>query len=385
MIYWAESRTTGWKLVLEVPYQMIVEPARMLAEESAIIGGVGLILLLGVVFGVARKVSGPIRELQSVASNFEKGSYGENNEFLCRIGDRPDELGDFASSFSTMAREIALREARLSEWSSHLEATVEQRTAALARAMHEVEKTNQVMAAELAQAAAYSRAVLPEKLTGEVTTDWIFETSTQLGGDSFGYHWIDEDHLAIYLLDVCGHGVGAALLSVSVVNLLRTTSLTEADFLNPASVLSCLNATFPMEKHNDMYFTAWYGVYARSSRTLCYACAGHPPALLITPDGATTQLRARGLIVGAFPSATYETESIVAPAGSRLYVFSDGVYEIDRPGKPMMSYQELQLLLNHTKPGHLDLLVAEIRRQQGSDSFVDDFSIIEFHFQSKHP
>ena len=43
-------------------------------------------------------------------------------------------------------------------------------------------------------------------------TAWRFQPSTQLGGDAFGYHWLDEQRLAIYLLDVCGHGVTEAEL-----------------------------------------------------------------------------------------------------------------------------------------------------------------------------
>ena len=71
------------------------------------------------------------------------------------------------------------------------------------------------LAAELAEAADYVISLLPDPLDGEVTTEWKFIPSTQLGGDSFGYHWLDDDNLAMYLLDVCGHGVGAALLSIS--------------------------------------------------------------------------------------------------------------------------------------------------------------------------
>ena len=49
----------------------------------------------------------------------------------------------------------------------------------------------------------------------KVPADWRFITSSSLGGDSFGYHWLAPNQLAIYLLDVCGHGVGAALLANS--------------------------------------------------------------------------------------------------------------------------------------------------------------------------
>jgi serine phosphatase RsbU (regulator of sigma subunit) len=383
LICWAMSRTTGWKLILAIPYSLIVKPARDLAIESLILGGAGLILLLIVTLVVARRISIPIKNLQEIASNFEKGAYHEKDHRLETISRRSDELGRFAKSFSAMAQEIQLREKRLSEWSSHLEVTVKQRTADLELAMRAVEKTNAAMATEIAEASAYARAMLPARIKGKVTTDWAFETSSQLGGDSFGYHWLDEDHFALYLLDVCGHGVGAALLSVSVVNLLRTDSLTDTDFLDPSAVLSSLNDTFPMERHNDMYFTAWYGVYSCSSRRLDFACAGHPPALLLSPDGTKTELGAKGVIVGAFPSVRYESKSIVIPDGSRLYLFSDGAYEIDRPGKPMMTYDDLvEILLKTEGDNRIKRIVTTITQAQQSESFADDFSLVEFLFQS---
>lgn len=95
----------------------------------------------------------------------------------------------------------------------------------------------------------------PAKTQVMVRTPSII-SSSQLGGDSFGYHWIDDDTFSLYLLDVCGHGVGAALLSISVMNVLRTSSLVDTNFRDPDNVLGNLNAAFPMEQHNDMYFTA---------------------------------------------------------------------------------------------------------------------------------
>ena len=175
--------------------------------------------------------------------------------------------------------------------------------------------------------------------------------------------------------------MGAALLSVSVVNLLRNASLTETDFLNPSAVLESLNETFPMERHNDMYFTAWYGVYTYSTRQLSYACAGHPPAVLVNHDRSYTTLSAEGMIVGAFPSAKYETKTVQLPQGSRLFLFSDGAYEIDRPGRPMMSYDEfVQLLANTKESTEIESIIAELKRQKGSETFADDVSLVVFKF-----
>ena len=94
------------------------------------------------------------------------------------------------------------------------------------------------LANEMEQAAHYVRSLLPDKLKkGDIRTDWRFVPSAELGGDSFGYHWLDDDHFAFYLLDVSGHGVGSALLSVSAMNALRSQALPQTDFRVPGQVL----------------------------------------------------------------------------------------------------------------------------------------------------
>ena len=85
--------------------------------------------------------------------------------------------------------------------------------------------SQELLAKELAKAAGYVRSILPPPLTGPVTIDWRFVPSASLGGDCLDYFWIDDDHLAIYLLDVCGHGVGPALLGVSAMNSVRSRAI----------------------------------------------------------------------------------------------------------------------------------------------------------------
>ena len=176
------------------------------------------------------------------------------------------------------------------------------------------------------------RSLLPRPLDQPpVRTRWRFEPSSTLGGDSFGYEWLDPDHFLIYLLDVSGHGVGAALLSVSVVNTLRARALQGVDFRNPAEVLSALNEAFPMERHDGKYFTLWYGVYQPSRRVLRYSSAGHPPALLVKGEkrGGPGHARAWGWDAAG---GDLPTQEVGVEPGSRLDVFSDGAYEIELPG-----------------------------------------------------
>ena len=126
-----------------------------------------------------------------------------------------------------------------------LEEKVELRTKELEEALSERNQTFAHLNQELAEAAEYVRSILPHPISqGEIRIDWKFIPSTSLGGDAFGYYWLDEDHFVISLIDVSGHGVGAAMLSASVMNALRSQSLPDTDFKDPEQVLASLNVAF---------------------------------------------------------------------------------------------------------------------------------------------
>jgi len=238
--------------------------------------------------------------------------------------------------------------------------------------------------AELAAAADYVKKLLPKPISGDVlSTDWRFVPSASLGGDFFGYHWLDEDHFIVYLLDVCGHGIGAALLSVSAINVIRSQTLPNTDFRRPDQVLTGLNEAFQMANHNGMYFTIWYGVYNKRSRMLVYASAGHPPALLVG-SGGTKTLRTPNMIVGAFEKMAYQSDSIEIESQSRLYVFSDGAYEIrmspDNTMWTFESFAELMASPPRDKIPPLKRLWEFAARAMGPKGLYDDFSILEITF-----
>jgi len=243
------------------------------------------------------------------------------------------------------------------------------------------------LAAELAEAAAYVRSLLPAPMTGEQKAEWRFLPSAELGGDALGYHWIDDDHLAIYLLDVCGHGVGAALLSITAINVIRTRTLPRTDFLQPGEVLAALNDSFQMERHNGMYFSIWYGVYDKRQRRISYSCGGHPPAVLITgPDAASARpvlLDTGGIIIGALKGATFRSDVCEVQPYSKMYLFSDGTYEIFQPDGSLWGMEDFVRLLASPAPegvSDLDHIVASIHAIRGQETFDDDFSLMRVCF-----
>jgi sigma-B regulation protein RsbU (phosphoserine phosphatase) len=295
---------------------------------------------------------------------------GQKVGTLCIADRRPRKIGDFEME--------ALREM----------AGIVERELGLVEAVHlqrDLIASQQHLLRELSRAADYVRSMLPAPLDGEVRTRWSFEPSSQLGGDFFGYDWIDRDHFAAYLLDVAGHGVGAALLSVSVANALRGRSLPDTDFCDPGAVLARLNDAFPMERHDEKYFTMWYGVFNRVGRTLSYASAGHPPALLLggptLKDARPTELGQRNLAIGMIPDVPFVAATVDLEPYSKLYVFSDGAFEIHKPGGGMMKRGEfIDYLASSSGPIDPDTVWRYVRQISGAVALQDDFSLLEIEF-----
>jgi phosphoserine phosphatase RsbU/P len=246
----------------------------------------------------------------------------------------------------------------------------------LQRMLETLEQTQQRLENELAEATRYVRSLLPAPLTGPIETHWCYLPCSHLGGDGFGYHWLDPEILAVYLLDVSGHGVGSALLSISVLNVLRTQLLANTDFHDPSAVLEGLNRAFPMARNNEKYFTIWYGVYHQPSRTLTYASGGHHAAVLVSDRGDRLYLQTGGAVIGAMPNLKYPSARIQVPSSAELYLFSDGVYEIARPDGSWQSWEEFSRFLQENQPP-IETIVKRMRETHGVEEFEDDFSLLK--------
>lgn len=245
-----------------------------------------------------------------------------------------------------------------------------------------LKESQEKLAAELSEAAAYVQSVLPAPIQeGQVTASWEFLPSSSLGGDAFGYGPERDGSFGICLLDVCGHGVGAALLSISVLNVIRAESLPGVNFSDPGEVLAGLNNAFPMEKHGEMFFTAWCGTYHPDTRLMRFAAGGHPPAIMVAPDGSTSVLAAKGPVIGAMPGMKFTAAEAQIVPGARVFVFSDGAYEIQRRDGSMMSHEDLRALLARAPGENAPAWVmGQLRALNSQPVFDDDVSLVELCF-----
>jgi sigma-B regulation protein RsbU (phosphoserine phosphatase) len=245
----------------------------------------------------------------------------------------------------------------------------------------DLRQQKQRLEAELSEAESYVRSLLPQDQAGKVPIQSRFLPSQQLGGDCYDYYWLDPDYLVVYLLDVSGHGLGSALLSTSVLNVLRSQSLPDVSFYRPEKVLQALNETFQMSDQNQKYFTIWYGVINCANRQLLYASAGHPPAVVVSTEDnstiTTTRLRTPGLPIGMMPGANYKWQRCQLPPNSRLYIFSDGLYEVLQKDRQYIGLEAfIDLLSGNTTPRGVDHILEAVIGRQASVTASDDMSLM---------
>jgi serine phosphatase RsbU (regulator of sigma subunit) len=234
-------------------------------------------------------------------------------------------------------------------------------------------------------ASRYIRSLLPPFINeGPIQTEWLLLPSKRLGGDAFGYHHIEERGFCLYLLDVSGHGVQAAMLAVAALNALRPNAMPDTDFAQPGHVLGRLNATFQMEGQDSLYFTIWYGYFDIAERVLHYASGGHHAAYLVPEKTREPMpLWTRNLPIGVRADHAFVTGNVNVPPDSRLYLFSDGVFEFDTAegGRwdiddfvPLLSRRDM---LGMAEPQRL---YQDIQRVAKRGPLEDDFSLLIAHF-----
>jgi len=248
----------------------------------------------------------------------------------------------------------------------------------------EIEDTYKKLQNEVVSAAEYVQSLLPARIHNDVIeTDWLFAPSHSLGGDSFGYHWLDEDNLAIYLLDVSGHGVASALQSVSVLNMLRFSTLPDVDFREPANVFTELNKAYQIQQHNFLFFTIFFAVYNRKTRKLKYASAGHPPTFLITKLSSTQLLASQNMLIGTTDNFNFIQNEIHIDHNSSLVIYSDGIIDAYTFDMEKWNEDTLQIYMEELIRREYPLSVSldYLKKISYKQILVDDVSILKIKFK----
>jgi sigma-B regulation protein RsbU (phosphoserine phosphatase) len=257
------------------------------------------------------------------------------------------------------------------------------------QAEHGLRRAKEALELDLRLAARVQQALLPpaELQFEHLRVASAVHPCADLAGDAVGVITFPQGPVGLYLLDVSGHGVGAALLSFTLNHMLSPSVggslLVEETSLGvrvvpPSRVAERLNRQFPMDRTRQ-YFTLVYGVYDRAEGVFQYVMAGHPAPILVPREGAPVPVGGGGLPIGMMDDATFEDETVNLAPGDRLYFYTDGVIEALDASEQEFGFERLMAALDRRreKPLHAGLTeVADLVRSWSGDQLRDDVSLL---------
>ena len=255
----------------------------------------------------------------------------------------------------------------------------------------ELQNKQNLIDRDLESAAAIQKSLLPDKSPEieNIQVAWKFEPCEQIGGDIFNLYNMDERNVGLYMLDVCGHGVPAALISVTVSQFLNSADgllSSNCELLSPETVLNKLAHSFPFERF-DSFFSIIYMTIDVKDGWLDYSCAGHPPPIILRSNGATDYLDHRGPIIGFGSETPFGQSSTQLQAGDRVILYTDGLLESRNPTGEYFGQQGFYEILNKYRNEPLqsmvDAVYAGIKDFCQKAASDDDLSLLGVEFNEK--
>lgn len=272
----------------------------------------------------------------------------------------------------------------------HQEA-LERKNQELVRANLTISAANRRMKSELEAAARVQDSYLPRNLPlfSHAHFAWHFEPCEELSGDAFNILRLGESKVGMYVADVSGHGVASSLLSVQLSrlltqidqpdSLLRSHSRGESELCPPSEVAAHLNQLFPLDQDQIQYFTFLYGILDLDQRIFRYTSAGHSGPIIVRADGAQIQPPCPPAI-GFFPDARFSENQLSLGTGDRIYLYTDGVFEICNDSGEEIGENRIARLLAERRSVPLDSslaqVVEELHRWAGNGDLADDLSLV---------
>ena len=314
-----------------------------------------LVELISLIAGVqlSRTITGAVHELYQGTTHVQKG------DFTYRIPVRgSDQLAELGASFNTMTENLGR--------------------------LIVVAKEKERMQSELAIAREVQAELFPKAApsTQGLKLDGVCNPARSVSGDYYDFIPVSDSTVAFAIGDVAGKGISAALLMATIQSTMRTqlsVNGARPDHFSTAALVSTLNRQLYANTAPEKYATFYFGLYDDINHALTYTNAGHLPPLLIR-GGSLESLEPNGTVVGAFPFAKYEEQSLPLEPGDILVAYTDGIIEPENAYGEMFGEDRLRdLLLKYAQTESLEIMARAMEAVvawTGSSELQDDMTML---------
>jgi len=229
---------------------------------------------------------------------------------------------------------------------------------------------------ELDLATHVQRSLLSAPLNeANIQIEVSYLPSSNLAGDMYYWHKIDDQRYAIILLDMMGHGIPAALVCMFISSVLREAV---KQLVDPELVIKELNRYMTLlhngKEDNHFYFTAIYLVIDTEQKTIEYVNAGHPSGYALVDKKTLVPLKRGSCAVGFFDEIDVQKQFIQYNEDVQLILYTDGVLEAMGPCE-MESEKHLQTLIS-TKWDYSKRLIDNLLPKEKQEQQPDDMCVL---------
>ncbi|MDB4965980.1 MAG: hypothetical protein JWN44_1669 [Myxococcales bacterium] len=246
--------------------------------------------------------------------------------------------------------------------------------------MHAESLKQQRLQQDLLLAEQIQKSFLPQQLPSvegiEFVTD--YRPAYSVGGDFYDLFWLDHERVGVFIGDVSGKGVSAALLMARISSDLRVAALAES---SPARAISRVNQAVLERKQHDIFVTGIYLTLDVKTRQMTLANAGHlPPFIRHKTRGELERVEGgSGTAIGIFDEAIYEQTVLQLEPGDTLVLCTDGVLEATDELGEQFGFERLELSLSSGSSRPKDVaerLQRDVREHVGDAAQYDDLTLI---------
>ncbi|HBD96263.1 MAG: hypothetical protein A2015_08160 [Spirochaetes bacterium GWF1_31_7] len=363
------AQDSGVKLIYFHPLKQIYKPIYNIIFWIIIISLLVSIIIVIISYFLSYKINKPISLLTNGSYKITSGDYKTQINTEGFFG----EFINLGKSFNLMAHTI-------SEYSENLEELVKKRTEELNKAVNSLQDAYDENKRELAIAQKIQSSLIPTIFPDSDHIDFsgMYLPMEALGGDLYDVHKISETKMGILILDVCGHGVPAALI----------TTMAKISFNSNCKKFETTNEIM-LEVNNELceaiqgsgdYLTAFYCIVDAEKRTVEFTNAAHNDIYILRCDGTIDSLEQTGPVVGVLKDVPYQSIQMQLSKGDRLVLYTDGVIEARNETSTLYdSARFIEVIKenqNKTPKEFVKFLYDDILRFKNNTPHDDDIAIL---------